>query len=244
MVTGIGSFWHPFSVDSSNLFVADGETIKKVPITGGRTELVLTKSIYQNINNVYTDGTSVYFLTQQELQKFSQTTGAVVTVASDLVCDNAGHRNDSLFMGRYLYCVDAGSVSSGDKFFRVSLDTGDISNIATNIGYVSEWTTDGNYLFYSDQNTGNVYKVSVSGGEVTKIFTTNGWDITKLASDGQFLYWINQTKFAKTDIASGSTEYIYLGLTGSAYEIMVDENSIYWSVNGLNDGRIYLATPK
>jgi hypothetical protein len=244
VVTGIGSTWYPFSVDSSNIFIADGEAIKKVPVAGGRMEVVLEKDPYQIISNVYTDGTSVYFLAQQQLQKLSQATGTVGTIATGLVCDNAGDNNDSLFIGRYLYCVDAGSVSSGNKFFKVSLDTGAVSTIATNIGIVSDWTTDGTNLFYSDQDSGKVYKVSVNGGDVTTMFTTNGFDITKLASDGQYLYWINQTVFAKTNIASGSTEYIYIGLTGSANVIIVDADSIYWGVGRLNDGTIYLAKPK
>lgn len=244
VVTGISSSRYPFTIDNGSVFIADGETLKKVSITGGRIDVVLEGDPFKIINNVYTDGTSIYFLVQQQLKKMSQTTGIVETLANGLICDNVGNNNDSLFNGRYLYCVDAGSYGSGNKFFRVSLDSGAVSQIASNIGYVSDWTTDGTNLFYSNQDSGVVYRVSVSGGVVSKMFTTNGFDITKLASDGQYLYWINQTRFAKTEIASGNTENIYLGLTGSANEIKVDANNIYWSVSGLNDGRINLATPK
>ena len=76
------------------------------------------------------------------------------------------------------------------------------------------------------------------------MFTTNVYDITQLATDGQYLYWVNQTNLAKTPVAGGKTDHILNGLLEQGMGIAVDDTNIYWSYNDSTSGGINMATPK
>jgi len=251
LLTGIeGGPMHQFSVDDQFVFIADQEMVKRVPVSGGKLDFVASEDPGVMVDSAYTDGTNVYWTalsSSQHLMRVPVGGGLPVLVADNLPCniDSGGF----IFHDRNLYCFSTipgpGSINYL-SFYMISIDTGAVSQITANInGYLSTWTTDGMNIYYSNQDLGTVYKISVSNGDMTQMFTTNLADITQLASDGEYLYWINQSTLAKTSISDGKTEYILNQLLNEGLGIAVDDNNIFWSYyDGLSNAAIYMATPK
>jgi hypothetical protein len=247
-LSGIGNSYpiHTFAVDDAFVFIADGETIKKVPVNGGLLDVIVAKDPGQLIGSVGSDGAYLYWFcpkTAQSvfsmLQKMPINGGPIETLVTDLNSPNGK------LMGRYYFWIEeVPGLNRSYQISKVSLDTGAVSQIASDIRWVSYWTTDGTNVYFSDQDSGNVYRVSANGGAPEIMFTTNIYDITQLATDGQYVYWVNQTTLAKTPVAGGNTEYILNELLEQGMGIAVDDTNIYWSYNDSNSGGINMATPK
>ena len=152
-MSGIGYSYpiHTFAVDDAFVFIADGETIKKVSVNGGMLDVIVAKDPGQLVGSVGSDGAYLYWFcpkTAQSvfsmLQKMPINGGPIETIVTDL------NTRYGKLMGRYYFWIESvPGPNTSYQISKVSLDTGAVSQIASDIRWVSYWTTDGTNVYFS-----------------------------------------------------------------------------------------------
>jgi Carboxypeptidase regulatory-like domain len=256
LASGITTDMARIAVDQSNIYILDGDFVKKVPINGGTVEK-LSPAHGGNINDdsainqgIVTDGSSVYWIfinngTDPAVQKIPTTGGAAVTLAAA----------QGIFGGPqecyWRIAVDAQSVywsttSSqypiGCTVKKVPVDGGATTTLA-DFPYLRDFTVDGENVYFSElgSNPGSILKTSLDGGPITTVVTNViPW---VLVNDTHYLYWYDPRSQGGSggieEIAKKGQEGVAEAahLTGplatdpmtAAEGIVVEQGSLYWT---------------
>ena len=218
------------AVDSVNVYVADGWYIKKIPRNGGHSERIAEAGFY--IDSIATDGAFVYCLQNDPM-------GVVFKVPVDGgTTISLGYGYGSPGVNR-IHVVD-GYVYWNDNFTicKVSVNGGPVTEIASELKYVTDMVVDGENIFFYDE--GLLNRVSVNGGDITTLAYLN-FSLYPyfLTMDNDHVYWINEEEISKVrkDGTSPPVQ-IYYGVQSLFYydsnygnDIVVDGNNnvVYWS---------------
>ena len=196
LASGISSGMSPIAVDSSNVYVLDGDYIKKVPLAGGTMEKVTsahsgTIGDLSVVNqDIATDGVNIYWTTEgtgtgygPTIQKVSVLGGPTVTLASDSAySDPQGSRWRILVDTQNVYWSTSGAVKS------VPISGGTITTLVVDPQFV-DFTIDASNVYFSLLGKNVINKVPLGGGTISAVQQlAEPW---VLINDASHLYWID-----------------------------------------------------
>lgn len=237
VISGITGGSMPIAVDDLHVYFADRWTIKKVSQEGGSIENLAIANFY--IHDITTDGISVYWIEDGPFTKIGKVSvnGGVEEILSNELSGPSGpitiHNSYVFWMAHY------------DTIAKVSIDGGLTEVIAAGLPFLSDFVVDDTHAYFSEQDTGDIKKVSINDGTITELIGLSGATWRKLAVDSQNLYWIDQVNLGKIPIGGGTSTIIDSGIQSDVYNpnsIVIDSTSIYWTEVG--SGKIKMAQPK
>lgn len=226
VLDGIATDFDPrFTVSDTAVFVADGETIKSVSITG---ELRVER-LWQGSNIPWipvTDGSFVYFVDGLfELIKVPVNGGAAETLASD----TSRMAGPLAVGGGFVYWIDQPLPTDPYSINRTPTSGGpSVPFVSGLTGSVSDMLIDSSHLYWVEEGRGAIRKRAVSGGPITTLMPSTGFQgPTKLALDDASIYWANDSKVGKVPKIGGAVSFYESGFD-VRLAIGVDNTSVYW----------------
>ena len=213
----------PFAVDNVNLYVADGCSVKKIPLAGGAVERIASFSDYP-IVSISTDGEFLYSLDYDStVWKISINGGDANPLysKSDFEPGPIHVLNDVIYWA-----------SNSTTIKKMYKNGGDIVTFA--LPFLSDFVVDDKAIFFSGQDTGEIRSLPIDGGVPRYLAYGLKWSWNILALDQDNVYWINQLNIGTVPKKGGKATVI-----GSLYNlsdlpsgIAVDNNNLYWAETG------------
>jgi len=230
-VANITPYWSgvyqtvPFVVDNTNVYFADGCAVKKVPLAGGPVERI--GSFPYGIDSIATDGEFVYCLDElTNVWRIPVNGGEQIALYPIY-----GGISDGPIrvVGDMVYWA-----SDHNTIKKVHKNGGGVVTISSTLPFMSDFVVDGENIYFSGQDTGEISRISVNGGPITTLAYSRSmyWNI--MAVDEESVYWITYNAIGKVPKTGGNVTY-YSGLsTDLDYPsgIAVDQNDLYWTETG------------
>ena len=212
LASGITSPMPRIAVDPGDIYILDGDYIKKVPINGGTIEKLSSThggsigDISAINQDIVTDGTNVYWTygtgSSGFVQKTSKAGGAAaVTLAT---AQPVGSGPEVCY---WRIAVDGQSVywsahsfqfSSGCSVNKVPIDGG-ATTTPLDSAYLQDFTVDGTDIYFATKGSGaSIMKTSVNGGPITPV--ASGFRARVLANDANNIYWIYWDDYGSAEI--------------------------------------------
>ncbi len=222
VVSGVGnSTLGPIAVDATHVYVADGYTVKAIPRAGGAAETLAVGD--SRITGLAVDGVSVYWIEDGGIPLVRKVTagGGPTTLASGsgpagpLAIDNA----NVYWMGHF------------DTISKIPKNGGTLAVIGSGLPFLSDFTTDGESVYFTEQDTGLVTSVPSRGGTPMVLAPLAGGTWRILGLDTSNLYWIDQSTVSRVPKAGGAIELLVSPLASDLTipnAIAVDDTSVYW----------------
>jgi hypothetical protein len=209
------------AVNSSNVYIADGLYIKKCPVNGGHLETMVTS--VEPIVGLAADSTNVYWIDRIGKALRIPIDGGIITQMG------GGTGGPMRIVDGYVYWM-----ASFNTISRAAIDGNSASVVVTSPGtFMSDFTVDPNYVYFSDQDTGDIKKAPVGGGPITTIGNGLRLSYNILAADNGTVYWEDQLHLGKIGITG--TKYITPADFDSAYfrpSMAIDNVYLYWTETG------------
>jgi hypothetical protein len=144
------------------------------------------------------------------------------------------------FANGFVYWVDEFTIN------KVSTQGGTVTVLAQNLSFATDLVVDETDVYFSEQDTGLIRKVSINGGPIsTLLFGSNRFAPYILAQDNSNIYWVNQAEVGKIS-KNGGNPFLHAGNVQSIAfipnSIAVDDSSVFWTEVGA--GLVMKATPK
>lgn len=233
VINGVVPGIKPIAVDDSNLYFADRWMIKKLPKAGGQIANVAEGNF--TVHDIATDGVDVYWIEDgpyARVAKVAKDGGTVEDLSNTLV----GPSGPMMVLNGYVYWM-----AHYDTIARVPVGGGVTETIASGLPLLSDFTTDGTDIYFTEQDTGKIRKISIGGGALTDLVTLTGATWRVLAVDDTDLFWIDQTELGMIPKTGGTSTVIRDGLVSEASvpnSIIVDGANLYWTEVG--SGTVYM----
>ena len=176
-VAGVSRDFAPMAAAAGNLYVGEGQNLKRVPLTGGTVEFV-ARGLDQ-IVSLAADSDAVYWLgmARGNLYRLSHLDG--VTTLLCMGNGSADHLrlwNDTLFWAE-----------GADKILAAPVSGGPAREVAADTGIISDLVVDGDGVFFA--SGGAIRKVPHGGGAPIALARhgSNRW--VRMATDDRGVYW-------------------------------------------------------
>jgi len=200
IASGIATRMARIAVDDANVYVLDGDYIKRVPITGGIPER-LTWSHGTSLGDIsvvnqdiVTDGSNVYWTTLSGLVHSVPVSGGTSVVLNPndatgfslpecywrLVVD---HQN-------LYWSAPTSTGGIGCSVKTVPVSGGDVRTLV-DVPYLEDFAVDGTRLYYAElgTNPGSIETVPLAGGSPSLVASNVAVDV--LAQDDRNVYWLD-----------------------------------------------------
>jgi hypothetical protein len=211
--------------------------VKSIPLRGGQVSVVLDglpapngKLVVTSTNLYWIEG-GVILATEGRgrVRKASISGGTALTVASGLLSS----RPPFVIGGQSIYVADVGSIK------KLSIDGGfpeilySIGIDQSAIGRINDIASDGSFVYWTEDVTSAVRRMSVSGGSVTTLSTATSARAGKIAVANGFVYWLDDLSTSgyslrKLPIAGGVLSTIATNIK-SPTGLEVDADNAYFS---------------
>jgi hypothetical protein len=247
IASGISTDLPRIAADQTNLYVADGEFIKTLPLAGGMLEKLTTAngasfSIRGTTDpDIAADGTNVYWSYGGGVQKVPASGGTAVTLASGTGAMNPMDcYRRIVVIGQRAYWSAPSSLPIGCTV-RTVPTAGGIASTLVDFAFLADFATDGVNVYFSElgSNPGSIRKVPVEGGPITTVITDVVGEV--LATDAQDVYWLDPSdavggiyRVGKAGGPAGSATRLFLGPLATDPLLLreglgVSNNIVFWS---------------
>jgi hypothetical protein len=247
------------AADKNNIYIGDGYAIKEVSLNGGIVERMAITS--QPVTAIGTDGTNIYWqagpiykvpisggaaiaLTDASYLSGTSSTNLPDARSTSYSVPVPTHPSPLWVVNGYVYWMESAIIDG--EIFRVSTSGGSTETVVSGIQSLYYFVVDGTYVYYSEQSSGLIIKVSVNGGPPAVIESRpGGGNQILLAVDDQALYWIDAFELGKIAISGGNP--IHIIDTGvDVQALTLSDTTVYWGYTdfSLSEGYIVEVTPK
>ena len=229
VVSGVSADLPPIAVDDKNVYIADRYTIKKVPVVGGNVEKLV--GAYNFIADLVTDGVYVYWIETDlsVVRRIPVNSGNIETLSTAPPLGLAGRIR-----------LDRTSVYwmvSFDTIRKVPKHGGKVSTVADGLPFISDFVVDGINVYFSEQDTPRIRKVSVYGGNIDTLlnnyclYTSFMCAPCSLVLGKSNVFWVNQEVVGKVSKVGGRATPLAstMGQPYISNAIAIDETNIYWT---------------
>jgi hypothetical protein len=261
LASGISSDMARIAADQTNVYILDGDLIKKVPLNGGTVEKLSSAhggSIgdFSAINqDIVTDGVNVYWTvgtvgpSPPVVQKVPVGGGSVVTLSNDasFVYPQDCYWRIAVDSQNVYWSTGSSTIPVNGCAIKKAPIIGGATTTVVDTAF-GDFTVDGINIYFSASSSIN--KIPVSGGSISTVATNVVPSV--LANDSLNLYWIDPSQsqpggIGKVSEAGGNATFLVSKILKTdpllaAEGIAVDQSSVYWTET--IGGTIYKATPK
>jgi hypothetical protein len=220
IVSGVSIDTPPIAADDNYVYIGDRLAVKKVSILGGQVE-ILAKS-GDIVENIATDGFNIYWIDRLAIVSKVSVNGGDSTKLANMVDSPVGPSRIFVINGYVYWMVHY------DTILKVPSSGGAVTTIASGLPFVSDFVVDGTNIYFAEQDTGQIKKISVNGGSPTYLASIRRGSKTILAVNEQTLYWIDQINVGAVSIYGG-TQKIICSSSGDPSSLTINGTDIYWT---------------
>ncbi|OIQ99461.1 hypothetical protein GALL_183980 [mine drainage metagenome] len=252
LASGISSDMARIAADQVNIYILDGDLVKKLPINGGTVEKLSAAhggSIgdLSVINqDIVTDGVNVYWTvgsvgpTPPIVQKIVVGGGSPATLSTDtsIVNPQDCYWRVAVDTQNVYWSTGSSSFPVGCSIKKVPIAGGSTTTIV-DAAYLRDFTVDGTNIYFSEFSTSipTLKKISVNGGSTSTVASNvTPW---VLANDNANVYWIDPTQTLPSGIGeiskSGGTatflvqKILETNPSLAAEAIIAGASGVYWT---------------
>lgn len=211
----------PFVVVGQFIYIADVRSIKRLSLAGGFPEMLYPIEIdlttVGRINDITSDGSFLYWTEDANSAAYSAVRGMPISggPVTTLSSSTSTRAERIAVANGFVYWLDD-LVTSGYSLRKLPVAGGMLSTIATNIQSPTGLEVDANNVYFAEWDTGDIRKVSVSGGTVTTLVDGSPFDSpSSIAQDQTHIYWSNQTQVARVAKTGGGFTFYELVVKNS-----------------------------
>jgi hypothetical protein len=202
VASGVLSDTPPIAVAGGYVFVADRWRIKRFPRAGGRVQTVTRAD--DRIESLATDGTNVYWVQGGLTQAYrAPASGGAPVLLGTPPPGSQGPAGPIYVEGGNVYWM-----SDYSAILRVPTTGGAVEPVATDLPFVADFVVDADHVYFSETDTGDIKRISVSGGAATMLASSLRGSYITLAQDATSLYWIDQVLVGRVAKSGGGIAYI------------------------------------
>lgn len=223
--SGISDDAPRFVLNGTDALIADKFRIERVPLSGGISETVVKGDFY--IADLVTDGSFVYWALDPQGLVFKAPVDGGTT---SLVAGSAPHTgpvNIVRLQNGTLYWL-----IGNDAILSVPAAGGDVTVVASGLPFVSDFVVDGDDIFFSEHDTGDIKRLTIATGAITTLAEDRGGAHRILAYDATDLFWLAQTILMKVPKAGGEATALAMSLELDALirpSLAIDGGYAYWT---------------
>ena len=230
LASGVETDAPRFSIFGQNMYLAEGGSIKQLPISGGFPEAFYLGST-GSTSNVVSDGTNLYWGAFDTIRKKSLTGGPIVDLAIGDVTALA-LANDTLYW-----------IENSRSIKKMSTAGGPITTILAGADGLTWLLADETTVYFvqGGPTASGLKSIPINGGSVVPLalgIAISGPD--DLVQDATHLYWTSFSSVSKIPKGGGSVVSYEQLVKFSGGGIAVDDSSVYW----IRDGILWKVTPK
>ncbi len=223
VVSGVMTDLAPIAADAGNIYIADKATIKKLRLSDGK--LIRLAIAPDEIADLVTDGKYVYWVEKyvSVIRKIPVNGGVIATLSNQLTGYGGRIRSDA---------ANVYWMSDYDTLLKVPKLGGTVTTLASGLPFLSDFVVDGESLFFSEHDTGNIRKVSTNGGNIVTLQNDECFPAPcGLALGSSYLFWVNQEYVRKAPKTGGLVSILAptLGRYDISNAIVIDGLNVYWS---------------
>ena len=227
------------AADDSNIYVGNGFRIYKIPINGGPPETLARGN--DKIHSLASDGSHVFWLEGPlaVVRRVSVGGGEIKTLFGSAISPLSGPAGPIRVSGGYVYWMSHYSAIS-----RIPTGGGPVQTIVSNdLMFLSDFVTDGVNVYFCVQDSGDIKRVPVTGGNSTTIANGMPYSSISLALDGNNLFWIDQLSMSRVPLTGGPTVLLKSVNNAATPPASIAANgaSLYWTETA--SGAVMRMTP-
>jgi hypothetical protein len=243
VVAGVNSDSPKLAAAPAALLIADAGTLKSLPRTGGTLSTVASLRGQTFLDNLTTDGTSVYWTDGAGHVSKAPVAGGAITVLVDFPPPAGSVIPEHPFYtiriapdGTILWAADTSlsgppmDILSCPLPCGVSLTsaTSSVTLVAGNVMGLTDFAVDNSKVYIATSaSPGPITAVSITGGSPTTLTATNA-PVAQLALDGSILYWLGGGLFKIPTTGGAGTQVIEFD-TGTSTSFAVDSTDVYYA---------------
>ena len=232
IASGVTTEAAPIVATTTDVFIADKFRIKRVAVAGGQVETVPADTAYRDgVASLATDGAYIYWVQGPFSDVYRVPIGGgagthLASVSGSGV--SAGPGGPIRVRDGTVYWM-----TSFDAILAVPAGGGAVRVVASGLPFLSDFVVDGTNLYFSEQDSGNIERMPLTGGSTTMLANGLHGSYNILALDGVNLYWIDQVHVGKVSVAGGPAAFIVSGGLSSdplfPASLVLDAGSVYWT---------------
>ena len=228
IVSGIATDSPSLALGSSDLFVVDGMYIKQMPLAGGPPQTIATESSISPIQNIATDNSFVYW------DDFFSSVYRVPVGGGNIQLLYAG--NATIGPGGAIRIGPNGNVYwiSGLASLMTVPSAGGAATTLMQGMVFSDVAVDANNAYVSTTQSGNIFRIPLSGGAPVSFAGALGGFYVSLALSATDLYWIDTSTIQKVP-KGGGTPTVVAQVVGANVDsrstacLALDATNVYWT---------------
>jgi hypothetical protein len=202
VASGVLSETPPIAVAGGFVYFADLWRIKRVPQGGGRVRTVSRAD--DRIERLTADVMGVYWIQHgYSLVYRAPTSGGAPVVLGGSPPDLRGPAGQVHVQGGHVYWM-----SNYTAILRVPTTGGVVQPVATGLPYLADFVVDAENVYFSENDTGIIKRVAVSGGAATVLASSLPFSYITLAQDATSLYWIDQLSVGRVAKSGGGNRQV------------------------------------
>ncbi len=225
VVSGVVTQTPSIAVTNTHVYIGDRWRIKRVPILGGKVETVAAGN--DEIASVAVDATSVFWVSKGLGRVFkAPAAGGAATLLSGLGTSIGPGGPISIQGGRVYWASTYSTIQS------VPTAGGTATVVRGDIPFMNDLVADEAALYWSENDTGNIWRVALSGGTPTLMASARAGTERRLAVDGETLAWIDGGAAVAMPKGGGDLLTLKFGISNDPYfvgSIALGQGAAFWT---------------
>jgi Bacterial Ig-like domain len=228
-------------VTATDVLVADGYRIKRVPLAGGVVDTVAVEADQSPVESLVSDGTNVYWDVGAAAHAAPLSGGAIAVLTQGPAGFNRGGQM-RLAANNNLYWW--GTDNTNNEVLSVPAGGGSLTVLAQGLPNLSALAVDGTAVYVGSAETGAIISVPFAGGPSGGIANSGSfpnYGLNVLEVDGGNIYWVDVNHIARVPVTGGNpypvVDFVPAMNTFGLPVIAFDATNLYWTEPLLQDIR-------
>jgi hypothetical protein len=238
---GISNDAPALAVTATDVLVADGYRLKRIPLAGGVIETVAVEADQSPIESLVSDGTNVYWDVGAAAHAAPLAGGALTVLTPGPPGFNRGGRMRLAANGNLYWW---GTDNTNYAVLSVPAKGGMLTLLAQNLPSLSALAVDGTAAYVGSAETGAIISVPFAGGPSVTIANSGSfpnYGLLSLEVDAGYVYWTDVNHIARVLVAGGEpypvVDFVPPMTTFGLPVLAFDATEVFWLEPSLQDIR-------
>lgn len=229
------------TVTATDVLVADGYRIKRIPLSGGAIDTVAVEADRSPIESLVSDGTTVYWDVGAAAHAAAVSGGAITVLTPGPAGFSRGGQMRLAANGNLYWW---GSDNTSNEVLSVPAAGGALTVLAQGLPNLSALAVDATSVYVGSAHTGGIFAVPFAGGPAVSIANSGSFPdfgLLSLEVDGSYVYWTDVSRIARVPVTGGDpypvVDFVPQMSTSGLPVIAFDATNVYWTEPFLQDIR-------
>ncbi|MBS0578351.1 MAG: hypothetical protein JSR36_03705 [Proteobacteria bacterium] len=238
---GISSDAPALFVTATDVLVADGYRIKRIPLAGGVVDTVAVETDHSPVESLVADADQVYWDVGAAAHAAPLSGGAITVLTAGPAGFNRGGQMRLAANGNLYWW---GTDNTNNAVLSVPAAGGALTTLAQGLPNLSALAIDTSAVYVGSAETGAILSVPFAGGAPVAIANSGSFPnfgLLQLEVNGGNLYWVDVNHIARVPVGGGSpyavVDFVPPVSTYGLPVIGFDADNVYWTEDQPQDIR-------